>query len=139
MVPESRQSGEAESKGLHISQAGPDLVKKYAYLNADVARHFDPQIAAHYFDQMVHKGKHHNQAICSSAKHLLDRVLTVLKEDRPYELRDVDGRPVTPQEARAIIAERYTVPEKVRRRNSRRARKERAERRAERKRRSRSR
>jgi transposase len=139
MVPESRQSGEAESKGLHISQAGPDLVKKYAYLNADVARHFDPQIAAHYFDQMVYKGKHHNQAICSSAKHLLDRVLTVLKEDRPYELRDVDGRPVTPREARTIIKERYTVPEKVRKRNSRRARKERAERRAERKRRSRSR
>ena len=139
MVPESRQSGEAESKGLHISQAGPDLVKKYAYLNADVARRFDPQIAAHYYDQMVHKGKHHNQAVCSSAKHLLDRVFTILREDRPYELRDVDGRPVTPQEALAIIAERYTVPDAVRKRNSRRARKKRAEQRAERKRKRKSR
>jgi hypothetical protein len=139
MIPESRQSGEAEGKGLHISQAGPDLVKKYAYLNADVARRFDPQIAAHYYDQMVHKGKHHNQAVCSAANHLLDRVFVVLKQDRPYELRDVDGRPVTPQEARAIIAERYIVPEEVRKRNSRRARKERAERRAERKHRRRSR
>ena len=79
MVPESRQSGEAEGKGLHISQAGPDLVKKYAYLNADVARRFDPQIAAHYYDQMVHKGKHHNQAVCSAANHLMDRVFVVLK------------------------------------------------------------
>lgn len=139
MVPESRQSGETESKGLHISQAGPDLVKKYAYLNADVARRFDPQIAAHYYDQMVHKGKHHNQAVCSSAKHLLDRVFTVLRENRPYELRDVDGRPVTPREASAIIAERYTVPEEVRKHNSHRARKERAERKAERKQKRRSR
>jgi len=139
MVPESRQSGEAEGKGLHISQAGPDLVKKYAYLNADVARHFDPQIAAHYYDQMVHKGKHHNQAVCSAANHLLDRVFIVLKQGRPYELRDVDGRPVTPQEARAIIAQQYIVPEEVRKRNSRHGRRERAERRAEQKRKRRSR
>ena len=51
-----------------------------------------------------------------------------MTEDRPYELRDVDGTPVIPQQARAIIAERYTVPDEVRRRNTRRARRERAER-----------
>ena len=133
MIPESRQSGDAESKGLHISQAGPDPVKRFGYLNGDVARRFDPQIAAIYHDQMVNKGKHHNQAVCACATHLLDRVLVILKEDRPYELRDVDGTPVTPAQARAIIAERYTVPEEVRKRNNRRTRKERAERRLERK------
>ncbi len=137
LIPDSRQSGEAESKGLHVSQAGPDVVKKYGYLNANVARRFDPQIAAIYHEQMVSKGKHHNQAICACATHLLDRVYVILKEDRPYELRDVDGTPVTPEEARAIIAERYTVPEEVRKRNNRRARKERAERRMERKRKQR--
>jgi transposase len=131
MVPDSRQSGEGESKGLHISQAGPDLVKHFAYLNADVARQYDPQIAAIYYDQMVHKGKHHNQAICACASHLLDRVYVVLKEGRPYELRDVDGRPVSKQEGRQIVLEHYIVPEEVRKRNNRRARKERAERRAE--------
>jgi len=91
LIPDSRQSGEAESKGLHVSQAGPDVVKKYGYLNANVARRFDPQIAAIYHEQMVSKGKHHNQAICACATHLLDRVYVILKEDRPYELRDVDG------------------------------------------------
>jgi transposase len=132
MVPDSRQSGNAESKGLHISQAGPDPVKKFGYLNADVARRFDPQIAVIYHDQMMNKGKHHNEAVCACATHLLDRVYVVLKEGRPYELRDVDGTPVTPEQARAIIAERYVVPEEVRKRNNRRARKERAERRMER-------
>jgi len=132
LIPDSRQSGDAESKGLHISRAGPDLVKKFGFLNADIARRYDPQIAVIYHDQMMHKGKHHTQAVCTCATHLLDRVYIILKQDRPYELRDVDGTPVTREQARAIIAARYTVPQEVRQRNNRRARKERAERRMER-------
>jgi transposase len=131
LVPDSRQSGHAESKGLRISRAGPGMIKKYAYLNADVARRHDPQIAAIYYDQMVNKGNHHNQAVCACATHLLDRVFVVLREDRPYELRDVTGAPVTPDEARTIIADHYQVPEEVRKRNTRRARKKRLEERLE--------
>ncbi len=131
LVPDSRQSGESESQGLHVSQAGPDPVKKFAYLGADVARHYDPQIAALYYDQMVNKGKSHAQAVCACATHLLDRVRIILLEDRPYELRDVDGTPVTPEQARIIIAEHYTVPDEVRARRKRRARQERAAQRAE--------
>ncbi len=108
------------------------MIKKFAYLDAETARQWDPQIAAIYYDQMVEHGKHHQQAICACATHLLDRIWTVLKEDRPYELRDVDGIPVTVEQARAIIAERYTVSKRVRPRNNRRVRHERAERRAER-------
>lgn len=139
MVPYSDQSGTQESKGLRITQAGPDPVKKYAFLGAETARQWDPQIAAIYYDQMVNKGKHHLQAVCACAAHLLDRIRVILLEDRPYELRDVDGTPVTPEQAREIIAARYTVPEEVRRRSSHRARREQAERRAERKATSRSR
>ena len=141
MVPCSRQSGESESKGLRISKAGPDLVKKFAYLDADAGRKRDPQIAAIYYDQMVKKGNHHTQAVCACATHLLDRVRVILTEDRAYELRDVDGTPVSPEQARAIVAERYVVPKDVRQRNSHRARQERAKQQMERKeqRRSRSR
>jgi len=141
MVPRSRQSGESETKGLRISKAGPDLVKKFAYLDADSARQRDPQIAALYYDQMVNKGNHHTQAVCACATHLLDRVRVILTEDRVYELRDVDGTPVTPEQARAIVLERYIVPRDVRNRNNRRARRQRAEKEMERraKRRSRSR
>jgi len=139
MVPRSDQSGDVEKKGLRITKAGPDLVKHYAYMNAEVARQWDPQIAAVYHDQMLKKGKHHSQAVCHCATHLLDRVRAVLRDDRPYELRDVDGTPVTWKEARAIIAERYHVPEEVRKRNSARARKARRDKQAERKRKRRSR
>lgn len=133
LIPDSRQSGDVESKGLHISQAGPDLIKRFGYLNANIARQYDPQIAAIYYDQMVRKGNHHHQAVCACATHLLDRIYVILKEDRPYQLRDVNHNPVTPQQARSLIAEHYTVPDEVRQRNNRRARKLRAEQRLERK------
>ncbi len=133
MVPNSQQSSESEAQGLHITQAGPELVKKFAYLDAESARHWDPQIAAIYYEQMVQRGKHHTQAVCACSTHLLDRVLAVLRADQPYELRDVQGQPVTVDEARRLIAERYTVPEDVRRQNSKRRRREQRERQAEKK------
>jgi hypothetical protein len=34
----------------------------------------------------------------------------------PYVICDIDGTPVTPEQAKQIIAERWTVPEEVRRR-----------------------
>jgi hypothetical protein len=100
-------------------------------LDAEIARRWDPQIAAIYYDQMMNKGKHHKQAVCACATHLLDRVLVVLREDQPYELRAVDGTPVTVEQAQRLIAERYSVSQEVRQRTTKHARKERAERRAE--------
>jgi len=131
LIPDSRQSGNCEGKGLHITKAGPNLIKKYAYLDADVARQWDPQIAAIYYDQMVNKGKHHNQAVCVCATHLMDRVLAVMREDRPYQLRDTDGSPVTVAQARKIIANKYKVSEEIRSRSNKSKRKERADKGAE--------
>lgn len=133
LIPDSRQSGNTEAKGLHITQAGPNLVKKFAYLDAETARQWDPQLAALYYNQMVQKGKHHNQALCAVATHLLDRILVVLRDDRPYELRDVAGRPLTTAQAREIVLRDYTVSDEVRSRNNKRARQTRADGRAERK------
>ncbi len=132
MVPRSSQSGSYEGKGLHISQAGPNLIKYTAFLNADVARRYDPQLAKIYYDQMVHKGRHHGQAVCTVATHLLDRILLVLKQERPYELRDLEGRPLTKVQARALVLARYTVPEAIRARSRHQSQEERRQRRAER-------
>jgi transposase len=133
MVPNSKQSSESQASGLKITQAGPRLIKKFAFLDAEAARQCDPQIAALYYDQMVHRGKHHIQAICTCSSHILDRVGVVLREKRPYVLQDVDGTPISKEQARKIIAERYTVPEEVRRRNSKRKHREQVEKRAEKK------
>ena len=99
-----------------------DLVKKFSFLGAETARQWDPQIAAIYYDQIVHHGEHHTQAVYACATHLLDRICTILKEDRTYELRDVDGTPMTAKQTRQIIAARYKVPKEVRQGNNQRMR-----------------
>jgi hypothetical protein len=43
----------------------------------------------------------------------------VLSRGHAHELRDVDGTPVTPAEARRLIQERYTVPRRSAGRRSR--------------------
>lgn len=128
LIPGARQSSEGESKGLHITKEGAAMLKKYLFLASEVGRQWDVDLARIYYDQMVHKGKHHNQAVCACATHLGDRILALLKADRPYEQRDEAGNPITPREARAIIEARYTVPEAIRQQRTRQARKERRER-----------
>ncbi len=127
LIPYSAQSGHGQAQGLHITQAGPDLLKATAYLNAGVARQWDPQLAAIYFEQMMFHGKHHHQAVCSCATHLLNRIYALLRGNRPYELRDVDGRPLTIHQARTICLQQYHVPAEVRRKNNYRARRARAD------------
>jgi len=102
LIPFSRQSGDAQAKGLHITKAGPDLVKATAFLDA------------------------------ACATHLLDRIYAILRDNRPYQLRDVDGTPIDKHQARRICQERYQVPDQVRRRNNHRVRQARKERRMER-------
>jgi len=131
LIPFSRQSGDANTKGLRVTKAGPNLIKATAFLNAGVARQWDPQIAAVYHRQMMTHGKHHLQATCACATHLLTRVYAVLRDERPYELRDASGSPVDKPTARRICLERYHVPAEVRGRNNRRARQERQEARVE--------
>jgi Transposase/Transposase IS116/IS110/IS902 family len=76
MIPRSSQSGTSEAKGLPISQAGPDLIKKFSFLGAETARQWDPQIAAIYYDQIVQQWQaSHASRLCvchSSARSHLD-------------------------------------------------------------------
>jgi hypothetical protein len=56
--------------------------------------------------------------------HLAERALAVMQRGEPYVVRDTDGHPVDRAEARALILERWTAPEEVRRRRrTRKARK----------------
>jgi len=121
IVPASKQSGGAEAKGLRITQAGPNLVKATLFLNAEVARQWDAQIAAIYHQQMVNYGKHHNQAVCACASHLASRIYAILKQQRPYQLRDLQGKPVSAAQSRALC-KKLRVPEEVRKRNTKRFR-----------------
>lgn len=87
-------------------------------MSANQARRYDPTLAAKYHRLMVDAGKHHNSALCHIATTLLTRVAACWNNQTLYQLRDVDGRIVSRAEARAIIAERYQIPDDIRRARS---------------------
>jgi hypothetical protein len=99
-----------------MSKAGNRLLRTTLVRAADNARRVDPQLARLYYVQMVQRGKDHLGAICVVAAHLAERAWAVMHRGMPYVICDVDGTPVTPDVAKRIIAEHWTVPEEVRRR-----------------------
>jgi transposase len=114
LFPRRADSGGAERPGQKITQSGNDRVKRALMLAADTARRVDPELARVYWGLMTTKGHHHKQALCAVANRLANRIFSVLRRGRPYVLRDVDGREIGIAEAKAIILERYTVPEGLR-------------------------
>lgn len=115
LTPRASETGETDRKGQPMSKAGNALLRTTLVRAADNARHQDPQLARIYYVQMTQRGKDHLGALCVVAAHLADRAWRVMHRGTPYVVQDIDGRPVNPQEAKAVIAERYTVTEEVRR------------------------
>jgi transposase len=116
LVPRASETGNTDRKGQPMSKAGPRLLRTTLIRAADHARRQDPQLARIYHTQMVERGADHLKAVCVVAAHLAERARTVMHRGMPYVICDTDGTPVTPTQAKIIIAERYTVPAEVRRR-----------------------
>jgi transposase len=113
MIPGTDESGESGGRP-RLTKAGDRTLRTTLFLAAETARRLDPQLARIYYRQVVDRGNHHTKAVCAVATALASRLAAVLREGRPYVIRDVDGTPVGPATARRIIAERYTVPPEVR-------------------------
>lgn len=113
MIPGTDQSGETERRP-RLTKAGDRLLRTSLFLAADAARQLDPQLACIYHRQVMDKGNHHIKAVCAVATALATRLAVVLREGRPYTVRDVDGTPVDRAAARTIISERYAIPPEVR-------------------------
>ena len=120
VVPGARQSSDVQAKGLRMTKAGPSIMRMALYQAGDVGRRWDPQLAAVYHREMVYHGKNHKQAMGAVMSHLGARVLRVLKEDSPYELRDIDGNPISKDAARKLVLSKYHVSEDIRRERRRR-------------------
>ncbi len=114
LVPKASETGETDRKGQAMSKAGSSLLRTTMFRAADFARKQDPQLARLYYVQMVERGKGHLGALCVVAAALAERSWRVMRRGAPYVVRDVDGRPVDASEAKAIIAEHYSVPAEVR-------------------------
>jgi transposase len=120
VVPGARQSSNVEAKGLRMTKAGPSILRMALYQAGEIGRRNDPGLAAVYYREMVHHGKNHRQAMGAVMSHLGARMLRVLKENRPYEIRDLEGKSIDKNEAKRLILSRYHVSEEVRRERRRR-------------------
>jgi hypothetical protein len=113
VVPDSRQSSATEAKGLRMTKAGPSIMRWALYQASQIGRRYDPQLASIYYREMVHNGKNHKQAMGAVMSHIGARILAVLQENKPYELRDIKGRPIAWEEARKLVLTNYQVPEEI--------------------------
>jgi len=116
LAPRASETGETDRKGQPMSKAGPSLLRATFFRAAGTARRQDPQLARIYYVQMTERGATHLKACCVVAGHLAERAWAVLHRGTPYVICDNNGNPVTPAEAKKIIAERWTVPEEIRKR-----------------------
>jgi transposase len=114
LTPRASETGDTDRKAQPMSKAGSSLLRTTLIRAGDHARKQDPQLARIYYLQMVERGKDHLGALCVVAANLAERTWTVMRRDMPYVICDTDGNPVTPDQARAIIAEHWTVPTDVR-------------------------
>ena len=123
LAPRASETGETDRKGQPMSKAGSRLMRATLVRAADHARKQDPQLAKVYYEQMVERGAEHIKALCVVAARLAERGWAVMHRRMPYVVCDTTGEPVTPQQAKTIIAEHWTVPAEVRSRRRSRKRK----------------
>ncbi len=120
LSPRASETGETDRKGQPMSKAGSRLLRATLVRAADHARKQDPQLAKIYYVQMVERGAGHLKALCVVAARLAERAWSVMHRRMPYVICDTTGEPVTPDQAKKIITETWTVSADVRaRRRSR--------------------
>lgn len=114
LVPRASETGNTDRKGQPMSKAGSRLARTTFIRAADNARRQDPQLAKIYYTMMVERGADHLKALCVVAAHLAERAWVVMNREMPYVICDVGGSAVTPDEAKKIISESWTVPPETR-------------------------
>ena len=60
-------------------------------------------------------------------RHLANRIYVLLKEQRLFELRGLDGNPISPEDSRHLCLTRFRVPDAVRQRSAVRTRRRKRE------------
>ena len=113
--PSNWASGTMSSPSRAITKEGAPALRLAFYHAANRARTIDPQLAEFYRRLMVERGHCHTQANVAVARKLVARTWATLTTGSLYQLRDLDGRPLTRREAKELAAG-LAVPADVRRR-----------------------
>ena len=112
--PSTWSSGTVSQPSRAITKEGPAVLRLAFFQAANAARRQDPQLASFYYRLMTQHGHCHTQACVAAARKLVERAWTVLTRGIPYQLRDLDGQPISRLAAKQMIKDRCTVAEHVR-------------------------
>ncbi len=107
------------------------LLKKYLFIAAEVARQWDPELAA-FYHRLKARGHHHYGAVCAVANKMAGRVYALLNrmqraegsrylssrgatppqqllkpEEVGYKIRDLNGKIISKRETRRVVLENF--------------------------------
>jgi hypothetical protein len=113
LTPKASETGEPDRKDQRMSKAGSSLLGTILIRAADTAYKQDPQLAAVYHQQMTRRSKT-SPAPCASPPASRNAPGPSCAAAPLTSSATTNGHPVTPQQAKTIITERWTVPAEVR-------------------------
>lgn len=85
--PRVRQSGLSLHRNTHLTKRGSPSLRRAVFIAGNVARRYDPVLAA-YYQRKRREGRTHTEAMMPISRRILTRVYAVWKRHEPYELRD---------------------------------------------------
>lgn len=90
--PTVYQSGEFEGSQAHMSKRGSPHLRRILWLAGTMARLKDPELKAFYWKKRA-EGKCYGTAMGAICRKLLARIYVVLREKRPYIIRESSAQP----------------------------------------------
>jgi transposase len=100
-----KSSAGSDTANQPLTQHGEPVLRGCAYLAAEIARHYDPELQA-FHRRLTARGKHYKQASCAVAAKILRRCFAVLRDQRDYQLGQQE-------QLRALQREGKTIRESV--------------------------
>jgi transposase len=82
------QTGKFAGTRMVMSKRGSPYLRRALWMAATPARRSDPELAA-FYQRKLAEGKHPNTALGAVCRRLLNRIYSVVKEQRPYQPRGI--------------------------------------------------
>ena len=108
VVPSLDSSGQNGGHG-GPTKSGDALLREALFMSADAARKIDPTLAQRYHRLMTVDGQAPQFGPVPHLGHTLTRIVSCWRSQEPYVIRDLDGQPITPEEGRRIVHDRFVV------------------------------
>lgn len=85
--PSVYETGQFKADQAHMSKRGSPYLRQAIWQAATIAAIYDPELKA-YYQKKRKQGKTYGTAIGAVCRKLLVRIFIILKEQRPYVIRD---------------------------------------------------